>query len=74
MHQPIVNNFISISQDEPIRVKTSLKEQRNKINKQINKELVEKRFFNYKFIIGKGGFGKVWKVQHYKTRNLYAMK
>lgn len=30
--------------------------------------------FNYKYIIGKGGFGKVWKVEHAKTRNQYAMK
>lgn len=33
-----------------------------------------KKSFLYKYIIGKGGFGKVWKVQHNKTRNQYAMK
>jgi serine/threonine protein kinase len=31
---------------------------------------------NYKFlyVIGKGGFGKVWKVQDKKTKRFYAMK
>lgn len=33
-----------------------------------------KKSFLYKYIIGKGGFGKVWKVEHNKTRNQYAMK
>ena len=26
------------------------------------------------FVIGKGGFGKVWKVEVKKSKNLYAMK
>lgn len=31
---------------------------------------------NYKYInmIGKGGFGKVWKVKHISTGHLYALK
>ena len=77
MHQPIVNNSISISQDQPImKIKTSIKEERNKIlsSKQRNKSNIEKKNFSYKYIIGKGGFGKVWKVEHTKTRNLFAMK
>jgi hypothetical protein len=35
---------------------------------------VERNLFNYLYIIGKGGFGKVWKVEHKKTKNQYAMK
>jgi serine/threonine protein kinase len=35
---------------------------------------IEKTNFNYLYIIGKGGFGKVWKVEHKKTKNQYAMK
>lgn len=32
-------------------------------NRLISKQnMIEKRWFNYKYIIGKGGFGKVWKV------------
>ncbi len=34
----------------------------------------DKNLFSYQYIIGKGGFGKVWKVEHKKTKNLYAMK
>ena len=70
MHQPIVNNFISISQDEPVKIKTSLKDDKNRIGKEsMPKNSIEKRHFNYRYIIGKGGFGKVWKVEHSKTRN-----
>lgn len=35
---------------------------------------VERNLFSYLYIIGKGGFGKVWKVEHKKTKNQYAMK
>ena len=35
---------------------------------------IEKSLFNYLYIIGKGGFGKVWKTEHKKTKNQYAMK
>ena len=30
--------------------------------------------FNYLYCIGKGGFGKVWKVERKKTKQSYAMK
>ena len=40
----------------------------------INEEIVTKTSFQYKKIIGKGGFGKVWKVLHKKSKNIYAMK
>lgn len=30
--------------------------------------------FNYNYCIGKGGFGKVWKVERKKTKQVYAMK
>ena len=30
--------------------------------------------FNFISVIGEGGYGKVWKVEHNKTRVSYAMK
>ena len=33
-----------------------------------------KNSFTYMYCIGKGGFGKVWKVERKKTKQQYAMK
>ena len=33
-----------------------------------------KQSFMYLYCIGKGGFGKVWKVERKKTKQTYAMK
>jgi serine/threonine protein kinase len=35
---------------------------------------VSKKMFNVIQAIGKGGFGKVWKVEAKKTRQVFAMK
>lgn len=35
---------------------------------------LSKSAFNYQYCIGKGGFGKVWKVERKKTKQQYAMK
>jgi len=33
-----------------------------------------KKMFNILYPIGKGGFGKVWKVESKKTHQVFAMK
>lgn len=35
---------------------------------------VQKCNFIFHYVIGKGGFGKVWKVELKKNRHFYAMK
>jgi len=35
---------------------------------------VNKNHFHFQYVIGRGGFGKVWKVEQRKQRKLYAMK
>ena len=35
---------------------------------------MSKNAFQFHYIVGKGGFGKVWKVEHKKSKKLYAMK
>ena len=40
----------------------------------VENQKIEKSLFGYQYIIGKGGFGKVWKVEHKKTKNQFAMK
>ena len=38
-------------------------------NKQFNRNM-----FEYKHVIGRGGFGKVWKVEMKKNKKVYALK
>jgi serine/threonine protein kinase len=47
-----------------------------KITKSSSKQLgeVNRNSFEILYPIGKGGFGKVWKVQHKKTKQVYALK
>ena len=35
---------------------------------------MSKNNFEFQYVIGKGGFGKVWRVKFLKTRQIYAMK
>jgi len=39
-----------------------------------NVTALTKQNFNYLYCIGKGGFGKVWKVERKKLKQPYAMK
>ncbi|CAG9315100.1 unnamed protein product [Blepharisma stoltei] len=39
-----------------------------------NDTSIHKAMFNFKYIIGRGGFGKVWKVELKRSKTTYAMK
>ena len=39
-----------------------------------NIEKASKNHFDFKYVIGRGGFGKVWKVSYKKTGSVYALK
>ena len=41
---------------------------------KIPEEIVTKSSFEFIGIIGRGGFGKVWRVLYKKTKDIYAMK
>ncbi len=41
---------------------------------QISSIPITKNLFEFLYIIGRGGFGKVWKVLYKKTQNKYALK
>ena len=36
--------------------------------------LVSRNHFEFLYVVGKGGFGKVWKVSSKKTKKMYALK
>ena len=58
-----------------ISSKTSPKNHINKNNTKIhNTNTLNKNMFEFNFVIGKGGFGKVWRVKEKKTNELYALK
>ena len=38
------------------------------------KKILSKNLFSFLYVIGKGGFGKVWKVQSKSTKSIYALK
>ena len=42
----------------------------------IEKETIQsyKSLFNFQYVIGVGGFGRVWKVDNKKTGKIFAMK
>jgi len=39
-----------------------------------NKDSINRNNFKFLYVIGKGGFGRVWKIQSKKSKNVYALK
>ena len=48
-----------------------IEQNRNASNKQNN---INRNNFKFLYVIGKGGFGRVWKIQSKKTKQIYALK
>ena len=74
--EPIKNKTYSKSESN-ISSKTSPKNNIfNKNNNKYsnNKSNLNRNMFDFIFIIGKGGFGKVWRVKEKRTKELYALK
>ena len=44
------------------------------ITSSIDKNILNRNSFKFLYVIGKGGFGKVWKIQSKKTKIIYALK
>ena len=40
----------------------------------VETERPSRHLFDFKYVIGRGGFGKVWKVSYKKTQHIYALK
>ena len=57
-----------MGQEESSRFKSSLQKDLNQ------KYQISKSLFDFLYIIGRGGFGKVWKVRYKKTHKKYALK
>ena len=43
-------------------------------SEEVDSEVVTKTSFEYINVIGRGGYGKVWKVFHKKSKTIYALK
>ena len=53
---------------------SSEEKNKNNNNDKIYENELNKNMFEFNYIIGKGGFGKVWKVQYKKTKEYFALK
>jgi serine/threonine protein kinase len=49
----------------------NFKTEKNEVEPPVS---MNKNLFTSHYIIGKGGFGKVWKVEYKKTKEIFAMK
>ena len=46
----------------------------NNTNNNNNNNILNRNMFEFNYVIGKGGFGKVWQVIYKKTKEKYALK
>ena len=70
------NNSIATTEKKPIFRITSMT-QNLYTSKPESEEIdteIRRSHFSYQMVIGKGGFGKVWIVEHRKSSKYYALK
>ena len=60
-----INNYITSSK---------INQPSSSISKDTNTNVISKKNFHFLFVIGRGGFGKVWKVEEIKSRKNFALK
>lgn len=65
-------NVIKVYHDKKTMLDVSMIEVSSDILRR--EEKIMRSDFGFLSIIGEGGYGKVWKVEHNKSRNIYAMK
>ena len=57
-----------------INNKMGVEESSRIANSGYTEKTVNTSLFDFLYVIGRGGFGKVWKVRYKKTRQLFALK
>ena len=51
-----------------------IEQNRNASSKKNDKNDINRNNFKFLYVIGKGGFGRVWKIQSKKTKQIFALK
>ena len=57
-----------------LNLNESISSENDKDNNNTDENGLNKNMFEFNYIIGKGGFGKVWKVKYKKTNEFFALK
>ena len=67
-----LNLNLDINEKEDESNSKNINEENNNINNKEND--LNRNMFEFLTVIGRGGFGKVWKVQYKKTKEYFALK
>ncbi|CAD8131941.1 unnamed protein product [Paramecium octaurelia] len=77
-------NYLILKKEDEEQEKQVVQQQQNQHKQQQssfmqnnyfpNEVVVQRNMFNFLYVIGIGGFGKVWRVEHKKNGQTYAMK